>query len=91
MTCCSATFECVDTNRRSMISSALQERFLAGFGQGSGVMTHDSALGASVNETTSRKSLSLPTQAMMKVPALDRQLRFGALCRGLCNQSIFPP
>jgi hypothetical protein len=33
-----------------MISSALQERFLAGFGQGSGVMTHDSALGTPVNE-----------------------------------------
>ena len=26
MTCCSATFECVDTNGRSMVSSALQER-----------------------------------------------------------------
>ena len=27
----------------------------------------------------------------MKVLALDRLLRFGALCRGLGNQSIFPP
>src|ERR1700680_2265114 len=26
MTCCSATFECVDTNGRRMVSSALQER-----------------------------------------------------------------
>jgi hypothetical protein len=25
MTCCSATFECVDTNGRSMVSSALQD------------------------------------------------------------------
>jgi hypothetical protein len=64
MTSCPATFECVGTTQTdvSMVSSALQERFLAGFGQGSGVMTHDSALGTSV----------------MKVPALDRQLRFGA-------------
>ena len=67
---------------------------MAGFGQGSGVMTHDSALGTPVNEhllLPSRKSLSLPTQAMMKVLALGRLLRFGALCRGLGNQSIFPP
>ena len=47
MTCCSATFECVDTNGLSMVSSALQQRtgVLTRFGQGSGVNDHDSALG----------------------------------------------
>ena len=82
-----------------MVSSALQQRtgVLTRFGQGSGVNDHDSALGHAGERrrpspgTTSRKSLSLLTQAMMKVLALDRLLRFGALCRGLGNQSIFPP
>ena len=61
------------------------------------MIDHDSALGHARERAPSffryhsRKSLSLSTQAMMKVPALDRQLPFGALCRGLCNQSIFPP
>jgi hypothetical protein len=69
-----------------MVSSALQERngVLAGFSQGSGVIDPRQRSG---HETTSRKSSSLPTQAMMKVPALDRLLRFGALCRGFV-QSI---
>ena len=48
-------------------------------GQGSGVIDHDSALGhgreraPSLFRYHSRKSLSLPTQAMMKVLALDRR------------------
>ena len=48
MTCCSATFECVDTNGRSMVSSRCRgaNRVLAGFSQGSGVIDHDSALGS---------------------------------------------
>jgi hypothetical protein len=99
MTCCSATFECVDANGLSMVSSALQERtgVLTRFGQGSGVNDHDSALGhageraSSFPGTTSRKSLSLPTRAMMKSwpwAACFASARFAA---GLGNQSIFPP
>jgi hypothetical protein len=66
-------------------------------GQGSGVIDHDSALGHGCERAPSflryhsRKSSSLPTQAMMKVLALDRLLRFGALHRGLGNQCIFRP
>jgi hypothetical protein len=61
------------------------------------VIDHDSALGHACERAPclfryhSRKSSSSPTQAMMKVLALDRLLRFGALQRGLGNQCIFRP
>jgi hypothetical protein len=83
-----------------MVSSALQGRNgdLAGaVGQGSGAIDHDRALWHACERAPfffryhSRKSSSLPTQAMMKVLALDRLLRFGALHRRLGNQCIFRP
>jgi hypothetical protein len=53
-----------------------------GGGQGSGVI-HDSALGHAGERA--------PSFFRYKVLPLDHLLRFGALRRGLGNQSILPP
>ena len=71
MTCCSATFECVDTNRHSMVSSALQERnrVLAGFSQGSGVIDPRQRPGHRNGQTRAREYLT-PTEVERLVKAV---------------------